>query len=115
MTRLRKWLLAGLLVLLPIIITVWVLEWVITTLDQTLRILPPQWQPEILLGVAIPGMGVVFALLVLVVIGALASNFVGNALIRWWDGLLARIPVVRSIYSGVKKVSETLFADKGQA
>ncbi|MFZ9098395.1 MAG: DUF502 domain-containing protein, partial [Burkholderiaceae bacterium] len=115
MTRLRKWLLAGLLVLLPIIITVWVLEWVITTLDQTLRILPPQWQPETLLGVAIPGMGVVFALLVLVVIGALASNFVGNALIRWWDGLLARIPVVRSIYSGVKKVSETLFADKGQA
>lgn len=115
MTRLRKWLFAGLLVLLPISITLWVLEWVVTTLDQTLRVLPPQWQPETLLGVAIPGLGVLFALLVLVFIGALASNFVGNALIRWWDGLLARIPVVRSIYSGVKQVSETLFADKGQA
>ncbi len=74
MTRLRKWLFAGLLVLLPIIITLWVLEWVVTTLDQTLRVLPPQWQPETLLGVAIPGLGVLFALLVLVLIGALAST-----------------------------------------
>ncbi|MFZ9543955.1 MAG: DUF502 domain-containing protein, partial [Hylemonella sp.] len=105
MAKLRKWLFSGLLVLVPLIITLWVLEWVVTTLDRTLQVLPNHWQPDLLLGVHIPGLGVVFALLVLLVIGALASNFVGNRLVSWWHALLHRIPVVRSIYSGVKQVS----------
>jgi len=115
MAKLRKWLFSGLLVLVPLIITLWVLEWVVTTLDQTLQVLPRTWQPDVLLGIHIPGLGVVFALLVLLVIGALASNFVGNRLVSWWHALLHRIPVVRSIYSGVKQVSDTLFSEKGNA
>ena len=115
MNKLRKWLFAGLLVLAPLGITVWVLEWVISTLDQTLRILPESWQPDRFLGLHIPGLGVLFALGVVLLIGALTSNFVGNRLLHWWHALLHRIPVVRSIYSGVKQVSDTLFSEKGNA
>jgi uncharacterized membrane protein len=115
MASLRKWLFAGLLVLVPLIITLWVLEWVVSTLDQTLQILPTSWQPDQLIGIHIPGLGVIFALVVVLTIGALASNFVGNKLVDWWHALLHRIPVVRSIYSGVKQVSDTLFSEKGNA
>lgn len=115
MAQFRKWLFAGLLVLVPLIITLWVLDWVITTLDETLRILPMEWHPDRLLGLHIPGLGVVFALAVVLLIGALASNIIGNRLVDWWHALLHRIPVVRSIYSGVKQVSDTLFSEKGNA
>jgi uncharacterized membrane protein len=115
MAALRRWLFAGLLVLVPLIITLWVLDWVVSTLDQTLRVLPAAWQPELLLGIRVPGLGVVFALVVLLSIGALASNIIGNKLVNWWHALLHRIPVVRSIYSGVKQVSDTLFSEKGNA
>lgn len=115
MAKLRKWLLAGLLVLVPLIITLWVLNWVIGTLDQTLRILPSVWHPDNLLGFHIPGLGVIFAVVVVLAIGALASNIIGNQLIAWGNALLQRIPVVRSIYSGVKQVSDTLFSEKGNA
>ncbi|UJW81496.1 DUF502 domain-containing protein [Hydrogenophaga sp. SL48] len=115
MLSLRKWLLAGLLVLVPLIITLWVLDWVVGTLDQTLHILPQSWQPDQLFGVHIPGLGVIFALVVVLSIGALASNIIGNRLINWWHALLHRIPVVRSIYSGVKQISDTLFSEKGNA
>ncbi len=115
MAAFRKWLLSGLLTLVPAVITLWVLDWVVSTLDQTLRILPESWQPERLLGVRIPGLGVLFALLIVLSIGALASNFVGNKLVTWWHALLHRIPFVRSIYSGVKQVSDTLFSEKGNA
>jgi uncharacterized membrane protein len=115
MFSLRKWLLAGLLVLSPLIITLWVVEWVVSTLDQTLDILPSTWHPDQWLGVHIPGLGVIFAVLVVLTIGALASNFLGRRLVNWWHALLHRIPVVRSIYSGVKQVSDTLFSEKGNA
>lgn len=115
MAALRKWLLAGLLVLVPLIITLWVLDWVVSTLDQTLNILPQAWQPDRWLGMHIPGLGVLLALAILLTIGALASNFVGNKLVNWWHALLHRIPVVRSIYSGVKQVSDTLLSEKGNA
>ncbi|MFO6420795.1 DUF502 domain-containing protein [Hylemonella sp. W303a] len=115
MAKFRKWLLAGLLVLVPLIITLWVLNWVIGTLDQTLRILPRAWHPDNLLGFHIPGLGVIFAVVVVLAIGALASNIIGNQLLAWGNALLQRIPVVRSIYSGVKQVSDTLFSEKGNA
>jgi uncharacterized membrane protein len=115
MPSLRKWLLSGLLVLVPLIITLWVLDWVVTTLDQTLGILPVSWHPDQVLGMHIPGLGVVFALAVVLSIGAMASNIIGNKLVHWWHALLHRIPVVRSIYSGVKQVSDTLFSEKGNA
>lgn len=115
MSALRKWFFAGLLVVLPLAITVWVVQWILGTLDQTLLILPAGWQPDRLLGVHIPGLGVLLALAILLVVGAVASNFIGRRLLAWSDGLLARIPVVRSIYSGVKQVSDTLFSENGNA
>jgi uncharacterized membrane protein len=115
MDSFRKWLLAGLLVIVPIAITVWVLEWVISTLDKTLLILPASWRPDQLIGFHIPGFGVLLALAILLVLGATASNFFGNKLVNWWHALLNRIPIVRSIYSGVKQVSDTLFSESGNA
>ncbi|MDP3414234.1 MAG: DUF502 domain-containing protein, partial [Polaromonas sp.] len=115
MNALRRWLLAGLLVLVPLAITVWLLNWVIGTLDQTLQILPGDWQPDKLLGFHIPGFGVLLALAIVLSIGAIASNFLGRKLVRWWDALLSRIPIVRSIYSSVKQVSDTLFSENGNA
>ncbi len=115
MAAIRRWLLAGLLVLVPLIITVWVLNWVIGTLDQTLQILPEHWQPDRLLGIHIPGFGVLLALVIVLVIGAIASNFMGRRLLSWWNALLGRIPIVRSIYSSVKQVSDTLFSENGNA
>ncbi len=115
LAKFRTWLFSGLLVLVPLIITLWVLDWVVSTLDQTLRILPKSWHPDQLLGLHIPGFGVIFALLTVLLIGAMASNFVGNKMVTWWHSLLNRIPVVRSIYSGVKQVSDTLFSEKGNA
>ena len=115
MAAFRKWLLAGLLVIVPLAITVWVLEWILSTLDQTLLILPPTWRPDSLIGFHIPGFGVLLALAILLVVGAAASNFLGRKLVEWGDGLLNRIPVVRSIYSGVKQVSDTLFSENGNA
>ena len=115
MFSLRKWLLAGLLVIVPMVITLAVLHWIVTTLDQTLLILPDAWQPDRLIGVHIPGFGVLLTLLILLVAGAVASNFVGKRLVILGDAIVTRIPVVRSIYSSVKQVSDTLFSESGNA
>lgn len=115
MSALRKWLIAGLLVIVPLVITLGVLNWVIGTLDQTLAILPEAWQPDRLLGVHIPGFGVILTLLILLLVGGITSNFIGRKLVGWGDALVRRIPVVRSIYSSVKQVSDTVFSDSGNA
>ena len=115
MSAVRKWLVAGLLVVVPVAITVSVLEWIVGTLDRTLLILPEAWQPDRLIGFHIPGFGVVLTLLILLGIGASASNFLGKKLVLWGDRLVSRIPVVRSIYSSVKQVSDTLFSPGGNA
>lgn len=115
MAAVRRWLLAGLLVLVPLAITVWVLDWIVSTLDQTLQILPRNWHPDYLIGVHVPGFGVLLALAIVLLIGAVASNFFGRKLVGWWDALLGRIPIVRSIYSSVKQVSDTLFSENGNA
>ena len=115
MASIRKWLLTGLLVIVPGVITVWVLNWIVGTLDQTLQILPNSWQPDAVLGYHIPGFGVVLTLAILLLVGAIASNFVGRKLVSWGDALVSRIPVVRSIYSSVKQVSDTLFSESGNA
>lgn len=115
MAALRKWLLAGLLVIVPVAITASVLRWIIETLDQTLQILPEAWQPDRLIGFHVPGFGVVLTLAILLVVGAVTSNFVGRRLVSIGDRIVSRIPVVRGIYSSVKQVSDTLFSESGNA
>lgn len=115
MSSIRRWLLAGLLVLVPLVITLAVLNWIVSTLDQTLLILPGAWHPDKLLGFHIPGFGVVLMLGIVLLMGAVASNFFGKRLVQWGNSLLSRIPIVRSIYSSVKQVSDTLFSENGNA
>ncbi|MCY7371757.1 MAG: DUF502 domain-containing protein [Polaromonas sp.] len=115
MASLRRWLLAGLLVLVPLMITLAVLNWIIGTLDQTLMILPQAWHPDRLLGFHIPGFGALLTLLIVLLMGGIASNFFGKRLVQWGNSLLSRIPIVRSIYSSVKQVSDTLFSENGNA
>ena len=112
---LKKYFIAGLLVWLPLIITIWIIELVVGTLDRTIDLLPPQLQPQGLFGVSIHGAGAGFALGISLVTGVLAANFLGARIVKVWEALLHRIPVVRSIYSAVKQVSDTVFSDTGQA
>ncbi|MGF6348787.1 DUF502 domain-containing protein [Variovorax sp. W2I14] len=114
MLALRKWLFSGLLVIVPLFITLAVLKWIIDTLDQTLWVLPAVWQ-KWLFENNIRGLGVLLTLAILLVVGAIASNFVGKRLLGWGDAVVRRIPVVRSIYSSVKQVSDTLFSENGNA
>ena len=111
----RKYFITGLLVLVPLVITLWVLNIIIGTLDQSLLLLPPQWRPELLLGFNLPGVGTILTLLIIFITGVVTRNFVGNRLVKLWELLLQRIPVVSSIYSSVKQVSDTLFSSSGNA
>ncbi len=111
----RRYLIAGLLVWVPLGITIWVLHALVTTLDQTLLVVPDSWRPEALFGFAIPGLGVVLSFLILMLTGIIAANFVGARVILIWEGVLGRIPFVKSIYSSVKQVSDTLLSDSGNA
>ncbi|WP_024301470.1 DUF502 domain-containing protein [Pseudogulbenkiania sp. MAI-1] len=108
-------LVTGLLIWLPVAVTLWVLNLIISTLDQTLTLLPENWRPEALIGFHIPGLGVVLSVLILLGTGILAANVLGQRLFSFWDALISRTPVVKSIYSSVKQVSDTLLSDSGQA
>jgi uncharacterized membrane protein len=112
---LRRYLIAGLLVWVPLGITIWVLAFLIGTLDQTVLLLPESLRPEALFGFHIPGLGVVLSAAILLLTGAIAANFFGARLIGLWEAVLGRIPVVKSIYSSVKQVSDTLLSEKGNA
>jgi uncharacterized membrane protein len=104
-----------LLIWVPLGITVWVLNLLIGTLDQSLLLVPESLRPQAMLGLNIPGIGAILTLLVIFLTGVLAANIIGQRLIRFWESLLARIPVVKSIYYSVKQVSDTLFSGNGDA
>lgn len=112
---LKKYLLTGVLIWIPLVITIWVLKLVVDTLDQSMLLLPEHWRTEYWLGIHVPGQGVILTVLIVFVTGVLAANFIGERLVRLWDELLHRIPFVSSIYSSVKQVSDTLFSSSGQA
>ncbi len=113
--RVKKYLLTGLLVWVPIGITLWVLNLTIGTMDQTLGLLPSDWQPDKLLGRHIPGLGVVLTVLVVLITGLLVRNVFGQRLLSYWDGLMRHIPFVNAIYNSVKQVSDTLLSGSGKA
>jgi len=111
----RRYFVTGLLIWVPLAITAWVLSLIVGTLDQTLQLLPAAAHPRNTFGIDIPGAGVILTLLIIFVTGVLAANFIGQHLFLWWERLLARIPVVNSIYKSVKQVSDTLFSPTGNA
>ncbi|MBK8569282.1 MAG: DUF502 domain-containing protein [Candidatus Nitrotoga sp.] len=111
----KKYLLTGLLVWVPLGITIWVLDLTISTLDQSLLLLPVNWYPDKLLGIHIPGLGVILTVVIVLGTGLLVHNVLGQRLLSYWEGLLRRIPVVSSIYHSVKQVSDTLLSSNGLA
>ena len=111
----RSYLLAGLVVWLPVIVTLVVLRFIVDLLDQSIALLPEVYHPEQVLGVHIPGFGVIFSLVLLFLTGVIATNFLGQRLMHWSEAVLDRIPLVRSIYSATKQVMETVFSSNSQA
>jgi uncharacterized membrane protein len=111
----KSYFVTGLLIWVPLVITAWVVNLLIVTMDQTLTLLPVDWLPQSWLGYAIPGLGVLLTALVILVTGLLAQNFIGQRLVGVWEGLLSRIPIVRGIYSSVKQVSDTILSPSGNA
>jgi len=111
----KRYFITGLLIWVPLVITGWVLSTIVSALDQSLRLLPEAIHPQNLVGFAIPGAGAVLTLLMILLTGLLTANFIGQKLVTWWDKLLARIPVVNSVYKAVKQVSDTLFSPNGNA
>ena len=111
----KKYLITGLLIWIPLVITIWVLKLIVDSLDQTLLLLPLVFRTENWLGLHVPGMGVVMTLVIVFLTGLFATNLLGARLVHFWHDTLHRIPVVNSIYSSVKQISDTLFSSSGQA
>ena len=111
----KRYFITGLLVLVPLVITIWVLKSLLGIMDQSLLLLPVRWRPESQFGFSVPGVGALLTLLIVLVTGLIATNFFGKRIILFWEALLSRVPVVKSIYYSVKQVSDTLFSDTGQA
>jgi uncharacterized membrane protein len=106
----RRYLVAGILVWLPILATIWVVTFMLHIMDRTLLLLPPSYRPEALVGFTLPGVGLLFALIVVFLTGLLVTNLIGQQLIVWGEEILDRIPVVRSIYGGVKSFTASVFS-----
>lgn len=111
----KKYLITGLLIWIPLVITLWVLKLIVDTLDQSLLLLPDTLRTENWLGVHIPGLGAILTIAIVFATGVFARNFFGAQLVELWHDILHRIPVVNSIYSSVKQISDTLFSSSGQA
>jgi uncharacterized membrane protein len=114
-SALKKYLITGLLIWIPLIITLWVLKVIFDTLDASLLLLPESFQTEQWIGIHVPGLGAILTLVVIFLTGVAATNFVGAQLVQFWHDVLQKIPVVNSIYSSVKQISDTLFSSSGQA
>ena len=111
----KKYFITGLLIWVPLAITAWVLALIVRSMDQTLLLLPEAIRPESLLGFYIPGIGVILTLVVVFGTGLVTANIIGQRLLRFWESVLSRIPVVKSVYYSVKQVSDTLFSSNGEA
>jgi uncharacterized membrane protein len=115
MLTLRRYFVAGLLVWIPLGITLWVLKITVELMDESLLLLPQSWHTEAVIGFHVPGLGIILTLVIVLTTGALAANFFGRKLLTYGDLALGRIPIVRSIYGGVKQISDTLFSPEGKA
>lgn len=115
LAALRRYLIAGILVWLPLGVTVLVVKLFVDLSDKVMVLVPPAYHPEALLHVPIPGIGVLISILIIFFTGVIAANIFGRRLVAAWESLLARIPLVRSVYSAVKQLTETLFSPSGQS
>jgi len=115
LSYLRKYFISGLLVWLPIWVTLLVIKFLVDILSNSLLLLPHKYQPDVLLGFHVPGIGVIITLVVILLTGLFAANFIGSSLLAMGDALMGRIPLVRSVYTGVKQVTNTLFKPGGQS
>lgn len=115
MKHLRSYLVTGLLVWVPLVITLFILDLLVAFMDQTLLLLPADYRPENLLGFRIPGLGILLAAAVLLLTGLLVANIVGRTLVDYWESLLKRIPLVRSVYSAAKSFSEVVLTNNTQS
>lgn len=111
----KKYFITGLLVLTPIVVTFWVMSTLVSFLDQSLLLLPEEWRPQKLLGFSMVGLGALLTLGVVFLTGVIATNFFGQQIIKIWEEILSRVPVVKSIYSSVKQVSDTIFSDSSNS
>lgn len=111
----KRYFITGLLIWVPLGITIWVLQALIGTMDQSLLLLPRSLQPKELLGFHVPGIGAILTVLIVFLTGLATANILGQRMVRFWEGVLARIPIVKSIYYSVKQVSDTLFSSSGEA
>jgi uncharacterized membrane protein len=115
MKQVRRYFVAGLIVWIPLGVTIFIGRFIVLQMDKTLRFVPKEYLPETWLGFAIPGLGVILTLLLVLMTGLLVANFVGRSMVGVWESLLERIPIVRSIYSAAKKFVEIVFSDSGQS
>lgn len=115
MKRIRRIIVAGLLVWLPLGVTIFIIRVLLDLLGQTYKIIPEFFRPENLLGFSIPGFGILLAVVIIFVTGLIAANFIGKSLVDWWESFLDKIPLVRSIYSPLKKFAELVLSDQTQS
>ena len=113
--RLRRYLVAGLLVWLPIVATGLILKFSINLIDRTLLLIPPKFRPENLIGFEVPGLGVILTLIILLLTGLIVANFLGRRVVNAWESLLSRIPLVSSVYSAIKQITASLFSDASKS
>jgi uncharacterized membrane protein len=115
MPVIRRYLIAGLLVWLPLGVTILVIRLLVGFMDKTLQVIPKEWQPDQVLGFHIPGLGLVLAVAIVLLTGIIVANFFGRQVVALWESFLARIPLVRTIYISVKQIAETLLSSTGQS
>lgn len=113
--HMKKYFITGLLIWIPLAITIWVLYLIVSTMDRSLLLFPAVLQPEHVLGFYIPGLGAILTVVVIFLTGVVTTNIAGQRLVRFWEGVLSRIPIVKSVYYSVKQVSDTLFSSSGEA
>lgn len=100
---------------MPLVITVWVLSIIVNTMDRSIILIPASLRPQAVVGFDIPGLGTILTLLIILLTGLVTANILGQQVVRFWESVLSRIPVVKSIYYSVKQVSDTLFSGNGDA
>ncbi len=115
MAALRKYLIAGVVALTPLLVTVAIINWLLDLSDKAVALVPPQYRPDVLLGIDMPGLGVLVALAFIILVGAITSHFIGSSIIHMIDRLMERIPLVRTIHKATRQLLDALFSDTSKA